>query len=284
MDFAPSARSDALRAELVEFDENTVRPALPIYNAQREASGDPHFPPPVMEELKTEARKRGLWNIFMPEGEYGLQLSNLDYAPLCEVMGGSPLLSEATNCSAPDTGNMEILVQFGTALQQDQWLQPLLNGEIRSCFAMTEPWVAPSDALNISSRITRDGNDYVIQGHKWFTSGALDPRCKVAIFMGVTDPDADPYHRQSMILVPMDAPVTVAGLPVFGHPKAAVTARRSGTTSVSPGVPARRRRQWLRDRAGPRPRPDPSLHARHRSRRTRARPDVHARADACRLR
>ena len=116
MDFAPSARSDALRAELVEFDENIVRPALPIYNAQREASGDPHFPPPVMEELKTEARKRGLWNMFMPEGEYGLQLSNLDYAPLCEVMGGSPLLSEATNCSAPDTGNMEILVQFGTPL------------------------------------------------------------------------------------------------------------------------------------------------------------------------
>jgi acyl-CoA dehydrogenase len=192
MDFAPSARSDALRTELVEFDEDIVRPALPIYTAQREASGDPHFPPPVMEELKTEARKRGLWNMFMPEGAYGLQLSNLDYAPLCEVMGGSPLLSEATNCSAPDTGNMEILAQFGTPLQQDQWLQPLLNGEIRSCFAMTEPWVASSDALNISSRITRNGDDYVIQGHKWFTSGALDPRCKVAIFMGVTDPDADP--------------------------------------------------------------------------------------------
>ncbi len=219
MDFAPSARSDALRVELIEFDEDIVRPAQPIYRGQREDSGDPHFPPPVMEELKVEARKRGLWNMFMPEGEYGIQLSNLDYAPLCEVMGGSPLLSEATNCSAPDTGNMEILAQFGTQLQRDQWLQPLLEGEIRSCFAMTEPWVASSDALNISSRIVRDGDDYRIHGHKWFTSGALDPRCKVAVFMGVTDPDADPYHRQSMILVPMDAPgVTVArGLPVFGH-------------------------------------------------------------------
>jgi acyl-CoA dehydrogenase len=219
MDFAPSARSDALKAELIAFDEDIVQPALPIYAAQREESGDPHFPPPVMEELKTEARKRSLWNMFMPEGDYGIHLSNLDYAPLCEVMGGSPLLAEATNCAAPDTGNMEILAQFGTPLQQEQWLQPLLNGEIRSCFAMTEPWVASSDALNISSRIIADGGDYVIQGHKWFTSGALDPRCKVAVFMGVTDPDADPYHRQSMILVPMDAPgVTVArGLPVFGH-------------------------------------------------------------------
>jgi len=219
MEFAPSARSDEFRARLVEFDTEVVRPAEPIYRAQREESGDPHFPPPVMEELKTEARKRDLWNMFMPDEEYGAGLTNLDYAPLCEVMGTSPLLSEATNCAAPDTGNMEILAQFGTALQQEQWLQPLLNGEIRSCFAMTEPWVASSDATNISSRITRDGDDYVINGHKWFTSGALDPRCKVAVFMGVTDPDTDTYHRQSMILVPMDAPgVTVRrGLPVFGH-------------------------------------------------------------------
>jgi len=219
MEFAPSARSDEFRARLVEFDTEVVRPAEPIYRAQREESGDPHFPPPVMEELKTEARKRDLWNMFMPDGEYGDGLTNLDYAPLCEVMGTSPLLSEATNCAAPDTGNMEILAQFGTALQQEQWLQPLLNGEIRSCFAMTEPWVASSDATNISSRITRDGDDYVINGHKWFTSGALDPRCKVAVFMGVTDPDTDTYHRQSMILVPMDAPGVAVrrGLPVFGH-------------------------------------------------------------------
>jgi acyl-CoA dehydrogenase len=220
MDFAPSARSDELKAKLIEFDQEVVRPAEPIYRAQREESGDPHFPPPVMEELKVEAKKRDLWNMFLPEPVDGSGgLSNLEYAPLCEVMGTSPLLGEATNCSAPDTGNMEILVQFGTALQQDQWLQPLLNGEIRSCFAMTEPWVASSDATNISSRIERDGDDYVINGHKWFTSGALDPRCKLAVFMGVTDPDTDTYHRQSMILVPMDAPgVTVRrGLPVFGH-------------------------------------------------------------------
>ena len=219
MDFAPSARSDQLKAELLEFDADVVRPAEPIYRAQREESGDPHFPPPVMEELKTEARKRGLWNLFMPEGEHGLQVSNLDYAPLCEVMGSSPLLSEATNCSAPDTGNMEILAQFGTALQQEQWLQPLLDGEIRSCFAMTEPWVASSDATNIQSRIERDGDDYVIHAHKWWTTGAASDRCKVAILLGVSNPDADTYHRQSMILVPMDAPgvKVMRTLPVFGH-------------------------------------------------------------------
>jgi acyl-CoA dehydrogenase len=219
MDFAPSARATDLLGKLIDFDQEVVRPAEPIYRGEREESGDPHFPPPVMNELKTEARKRDLWNLFLPEENHGPGLSNVDYAPLCEVMGTSPLLGEATNCSAPDTGNMEILAQFGTQLQQEQWLQPLLNGEIRSCFAMTEPWVASSDATNISSRIERDGDDYLINGHKWFTSGALDPRCKVAVFMGVTDPDTDTYHRQSMILVPMDAPgVTVRrGLPVFGH-------------------------------------------------------------------
>jgi acyl-CoA dehydrogenase len=219
MDFAPSARSDELKARLVEFDNEMVRPAEAVYRAQRIESGDPHFPPPVMEDLKVEARKRDLWNLFMPEGDLGAQLSNLDYAPLCEVMGTSPLLSEATNCSAPDTGNMEILAQFGTPLQQEQWLAPLLDGEIRSCFAMTEPWVASSDATNISSRIEPAGDHYVINGHKWFTSGSLDPRCKVAVFMGVTDPNADAHRRQSMILVPMDSPgvTVVRGLPVFGH-------------------------------------------------------------------
>ena len=219
MEFASGARSDEYRTKLIEFDQEVVRPAEPIYRGQREESGDPHFPPPVMQELKTEARKRDLWNLFLPESEHGPGLTNLEYAPLCEVMGQSPLLGEATNCSAPDTGNMEILSQFGTPLQKEQWLQPLLEGEIRSCFAMTEPWVASSDATNISSRIERDGSDYVINGHKWFTSGALDPRCKLAVFMGVTDPNADAHRRQSMILVPMDAPgVTVRrGLPVFGH-------------------------------------------------------------------
>jgi acyl-CoA dehydrogenase len=219
MDFAPSARSDAVKAKLIEFDTEIVRPAEPVYRAQREESGDKRYAPPVMEELKTEAKKRDLWNLFLPDDEFGAGLSNADYAPLCEVMGGSPLLGEATNCSAPDTGNMEILAQFGTDEQKERWLHPLLEGEIRSCFAMTEPWVASSDASNISSRIERDGNNYVIKGHKWFTSGALDPRCKIAVFMGVTDPDAEPYRRQSMILVPMDAPgVEVRrGLTVFSH-------------------------------------------------------------------
>src|SRR3954470_3056146 len=167
MDFAPSARSDELKAKLIEFDQEVVRPAEPIYRAQREESGDPHFPPPVMEELKTEARKRDLWNMFLPEADHGPGLTNLEYAPLCEVMGTSPLLGEATNCSEPDTGNMEILAQFGTQLQQKKWFNPLLEVEIRSCFAMTEPWVASSDATNISSRIEADGDDYVINGHKW---------------------------------------------------------------------------------------------------------------------
>jgi acyl-CoA dehydrogenase len=219
MDFAQSARSAELEAELRAFDHDVVRPAEPEYQRQRDESGDVHFPPPVMESLKTEARSRGLWNLFLPDDEHGAGLSNADYAPLCEVMGGSRLLSEATNCAAPDTGNMEILAQFGTPEQQERWLQPLLDGEIRSCFAMTEPWVASSDASNISSSIERDGDHYVINGHKWWTSGALDPRCKVAIFMGVTDPGADPYRRQSMILVPMDAPGVrvVRPLTVFGH-------------------------------------------------------------------
>ena len=225
-----------------------------MYREQRSSSGDPHFPPPVMEELKIEARKRDLWNLFMPEGDLGAQLSNLDYAPLCEVMGTSPLLSEATNCSAPDTGNMEILAQFGTPLQQEQWLAPLLDGEIRSCFAMTEPWVASSDATNISSRIERDGDHYVINGHKWFTSGALDPRCKVAVFMGVTDPNADAHRRQSMILVPMDSPgvTVVRGLPGVR----ALRGRRPrrdpvGERSRPQGEPARRGGRRVRDRAGP---------------------------------
>ena len=219
MDFDFSPRTVELREKLIELDTEVVRPAEPVYRSQREESGDIRFPPPVMEDLKAEARGRGLWNLFMADSEYGAGLTNHEYAPLCEIMGASPLLSEATNCAAPDTGNMEILAQFGTDEQRERFLHPLLNGEIRSCFAMTEPWVASSDARNISSRIERDGDDYVINAHKWFTSGALDPRCKVAILMGVTDPNADPYHQQSMILVPLDTPgvTIVRGLPVFGH-------------------------------------------------------------------
>jgi acyl-CoA dehydrogenase len=219
MDFEFSARSLELQDRLRDFIDTHVDPAGPVYQEQVAASGDPHFHPPVMEELKAEARARGLWNLFLPNEKWGEGLSNLDYAPLCEMMGRSLLTAEATNCAAPDTGNMEILSEFGTAEQQDEWLVPLLEGRIRSCFAMTEPWVASSDATNIQSRIERDGDDYVVNAHKWWTSGAASDRCKVAILLGVSDPNADPYHRHSMILVPFDAPgvKVVRTLPVFGH-------------------------------------------------------------------
>jgi acyl-CoA dehydrogenase len=219
MDFSISPKSEELRERLLEFVAERVEPATPVYFEQVRESGDPHFHPPVMEDLKQEARKRDLWNLFLPNERYGAGLNNVDYAPLCEIMGHNLLTAEATNCAAPDTGNMEILAEFGTQEQQDEWLVPLLEGEIRSCFAMTEPWVASSDATNIQSRITRDGDDYVVNAHKWWTSGAASSRCKVAILMGVSDPDADPYHRHSMIIVPMDAPgvQVVRTLSVFGH-------------------------------------------------------------------
>jgi acyl-CoA dehydrogenase len=219
MEFEYSARSLELQGQLGDFIRSHVEPAGPVYEEQVAASGDPHFHPPIMEELKAEARKRGLWNLFLPNEKWGAGLSNLDYAPLCEMMGKSLLTAEATNCAAPDTGNMEILAEFGTPEQQDEWLVPLLEGRIRSCFAMTEPWVASSDATNIQSRIERDGDHYVVNAHKWWTSGAASDRCKVAVLLGVSDPDADPYHRHSMILVPFDAPgvKVVRTLPVFGH-------------------------------------------------------------------
>ena len=219
MNLEPSATAEKLQNELGAFIESHVRPAEARYRDEVAASGDSHFHPPVMEKLKREARARGLWNLFMPHERWGAGLSNLDYAPLCELMGRYPLTAEATNCAAPDTGNMEILATFGTPEQQDQWLVPLLEGEIRSCFAMTEPWVASSDATNLQSRIERDGDHYVVNAHKWWTSGAASERCKLAILLGVSNPDADPYHRQSMILVPFDAPgVSVTRtLPVFGH-------------------------------------------------------------------
>lgn len=220
MDFAFSEQCEQLRGELLSFMDSHVFPAEAAYREQMEAAGDTNFHPPVIEELKSEARSRGLWNLFLPDETWALGLSNLDYAPLAEITGQSPNLApEALNCSAPDTGNMEILAVFGTPAQQEQWLVPLLEGEIRSCFSMTEPDVASSDARNIQTSIARDGADYVINGRKWWSSGAASVRCRVSIVMGVTDPDADPYHRQSMVLVPLDAPgvTVVRNLSVFGY-------------------------------------------------------------------
>ena len=220
MDFGLSQQSQALQEQLLDFMDRFVYPAESVYAEQLEASGDPHFHPPVMEELKREARSRGLWNLFLPhETEWGGGLSNLDYAPLAEITGRSRIAPEAINGSAPDTGNMEILAMFGSERQQRAWLGPLLEGEIRSCFAMTEPDVASSDATNIECRIEPDGDDYVINGRKWWTSGAGSDRCAIAIVMGKTDPDAAPYRQQSMVLVPMDTPgvTNVRDLTVFGY-------------------------------------------------------------------
>jgi acyl-CoA dehydrogenase len=220
MDFALSPTATRLRDELTAFMEEHVYPAEPVYRQQLLDSGDPHAHPEVMEELKAEARRRGLWNLFLPhKTQWTDGLNNLDYAPLAEVMGRSALASEACNCSAPDTGNMEILTMFGTAEQKEQWLHPLLEGEIRSAFAMTEPAVASSDATNIECRIERDGDDYVINGRKWWISGAADHRCKILIVMGKTDPTASRHLQQSMVLVPMDTPgiTNVRALPVFGY-------------------------------------------------------------------
>ena len=220
MDFELSSQASELRERLVDFMDSHVYPAEAVYEEQLHASGDPHFHPPVMEELKEEARRRGLWNLFLPhETEWGGGLSNLDYAPLAEVTGRSPIAPEAVNCSAPDTGNMEILTMFGTDEQKERWLRPLLDGEIRSCFAMTEPDVASSDATNIECRIETDGDDYVINGRKWWISGAASRRCKVSIVMGKTNLDAPPHQQQSMVLVPMDTPgvTVVRDLLVFGY-------------------------------------------------------------------
>jgi acyl-CoA dehydrogenase len=219
MDFEPTDRSRELAERLTAFMEERVLPAEPVFAAQLRDAGDPHAEAPVMEELKAEARARGLWNLFHPDLEHGAGLTNTEYAPLAEIMGRSHLAAEACNCSAPDTGNMEVLSRFGSPEQKERWLQPLLDGEIRSGFAMTEPGVASSDARNIALRIERDGDEYVLDGRKWWTSGAMRERCRVLIVMGKTDPDAAPYRQQSMVLVPIDTPgVTVErNLPVFGY-------------------------------------------------------------------
>jgi acyl-CoA dehydrogenase len=219
MHFENSARSQDLQTRVAAFMDEHVYPNESTFHRQI-AEGDRWQPTAIVEELKPKARAAGLWNLFLPESEYGAGLTNVEYAPLSEIMGRVPGIGpEVFNCSAPDTGNMEVLVRYGSEAQRKQWLDPLLAGEIRSCFAMTEPDVASSDATNIKSSIARDGDSYVINGRKWWISGAGDPRCRIAIFMGKTDPNAERHKQQSMILVPMDTPgVTIRRmLPVFGY-------------------------------------------------------------------
>jgi len=222
MNFEPSDRSREFSERLQSFMDARVLPAEPVWQEQVRTSaarGEPHCHPPVMEELKEEARSRDLWNLFLPDPDHGPGLSNLDYAPLAEIMGRTRIAAEACNCSAPDTGNMEVLHQFGSPEQKETWLEPLLAGEIRSGFAMTEPDQASSDATNISMRIERDGDEFVLNGRKWWTTGALHPNARILIVMGKTDPDAHVYQQQSMVLVPLDTPglTILRSLPVFGY-------------------------------------------------------------------
>ncbi len=218
MYFEYSDKVKDLIARVEDFMENEVYPAESVHHQQVASGASRWEVVPVMEELKDKAKAQGLWNLFMPDPDFGPGLTNLEYAPLAEVMGRSMLGPEPFNCSAPDTGNMEVLLHYGTDVQKDEWLPPLLDGKIRSAFLMTEPDVASSAATNIETRIARDGDDYVINGRKWWSSGASDPRCKVYIVMGKTDPDADVHAQQSMIIVPADAPgvTVVRHLPVFG--------------------------------------------------------------------
>ncbi|TCP50105.1 acyl-CoA dehydrogenase [Tamaricihabitans halophyticus] len=218
MDFAYDARTEQLREQLTDFLETTIYPAEPVFHEQLANRADPWAVPPIVDELKAAARERGLWNFFLP-GEHGAGLTNLQYAPLAELTGRSPELAPvALNCAAPDTGNMEVLAMFGTEQQRKQWLRPLLDGEIRSAFAMTEPDVASSDATNIETRIERDGDEYVINGRKWYISGAMNPNCRIMIVMGKSDPDADTHRQQSMVLVPRDTPGVhiKRGMQLFG--------------------------------------------------------------------
>ncbi|WP_066304218.1 acyl-CoA dehydrogenase family protein [Bacillus sp. FJAT-29814] len=219
MNFEYTDKVKRLQAEVTEFMEQYVYPAEKVYEQQLNEFPTRWQIPAIVDELKEKAKEKGLWNLFLPDSKYGYGLTNLEFAPLMEIMGRSPYLGpEVFNCSAPDTGNMEVIDRYGTEEQKEQWLVPLLEGKIRSAFAMTEPLVASSDARNIQSSIVRDGDEYVINGRKWWTSGAPDPRCKVFIFMGKTDPTAPTYEQQSMILVPADSPgiTIVRNLNVYG--------------------------------------------------------------------
>ena len=218
MNFENSQKVKDLQQKITDFMNAYVYEAEDIYKKQVEEGGRWCIPQ-IMEDLKSKAKSEGLWNLFLPDSDLGAGLTNTEYAPLCEIMGRSPIGAEVFNCSAPDTGNMEVLVRYGTDDQKKEWLTPLLNGEIRSAFAMTEPDVASSDASNIQASIVRDGDNYVINAKKWWTSGAMDPRCKIMIFMGKTDPNADKYKQQSMILIPFNTPgvKVLRHLPVFGY-------------------------------------------------------------------
>ena len=218
MNFENSQKVKDLQEKITNFMNEHVYESEDIYKKQVEEGGRWCIPQ-IMEDLKSKAKSQGLWNLFLPESELGAGLTNTEYAPLCEIMGRSPIGAEVFNCSAPDTGNMEVLVRYGTEAQKKEWLTPLLNGEIRSSFAMTEPDVASSDASNIQGSIVRKGDHYVINAKKWWTSGAMDPRCKIMIFMGKTDLNAEKYKQQSMILVPFDTPgvKVLRHLPVFGY-------------------------------------------------------------------
>jgi acyl-CoA dehydrogenase len=220
MDFELSDRCKEFQERVQAFMDERIYPAESVVHQQVAEADTPYFHPPVIEELKEEARARGLWNLFHPHEEWGPGLSNAEYAPLAEIMGRSVgIAPEAMNCSAPDTGNMEVLTLFGTEEHKEQWLKPLLDGEIRSAFAMTEPAVASSDATNIETRIERDGDEYVINGRKWWTTNALHPNCRVLIVMGKTTPDGPPHKQQSMLVVPLDTPGVnvLRGLTVFGY-------------------------------------------------------------------
>ncbi|MEY9258579.1 acyl-CoA dehydrogenase [Brevibacterium epidermidis] len=220
MDFAPDEKTRDYQARLNAFMDDFVYPAEPVYHRQRAEAGDPNFHPPVLEDLKREARSQGLWNLFLPYDEWGAGLTNLQYAHLAEITGRSgEIAPEAINCNAPDTGNMEVLALFGTDEHKEKWLKPLLDGEIASAFCMTEPAVASSDATNIEMSIVSDGDDYVLNGRKWFASNALHANCRVFIVMGKTDPNAETHRQQSMLVVPKDTPgiTVVRGLPVFGY-------------------------------------------------------------------